>query len=488
MPNTLDADQNVALLGGNLGPAPDKEENVYTDVGIVEVYYVGLVYSAAKKVNLETFDIRLPEGGFGRFYLPASVVTSYRRGVAGSGKLKSEIRNKTRLKSGSIVNTAVNLFAIAKGVRGVNGIDGVAQGIAENQEKIQVLQSTAAGIIDKQKDLNTQAYATERAVERLQEQVIRQEHRLTRQEQKGSEHAQQLASVHRHVAVLRDALPAIEASILASLSERLQSMPHVIDNMISVATGSTHLLPEPPSSSSSITCYVCLDEIETHNTRNAGDNDGYYLCDNAQHALHEDCFAGIIAAAGTGTGDGYHVLCPEPRCGVCRGSRGIDVLNASLNAVHPPVVPAAPIYSPVVTVPSVMPASPIYSPSTSSTSSSTSIEELPADEELPAGDELPAGEEIEVPASELPAGDELQPALYSDPAVEGVASDPDDSDDSGEGVASDPRCQREEYERYTELKRQSNRDELYAKLIDDPQLQTHAAAYAQGYPRRSKRR
>ena len=335
-------------------------------------------------------------------------------------------------------------FNTAKELRGPQAVEVLAGTLAAHTQGIQALHSITETQAEDSRDLRGQLENLNDRVVKMHREVYvqgrEQEKSLERERSQESrlQRLSQLVTMNKQdIARLRSALPAMEARLEEKLSDRLLSASqNVRDNMIHVATGNE--LPQPASTSSSVTCYICIQDIETQGAPS--------LCDNAAHAVHPDCLVGIIAAAGSGTGDGSHVFSGVPKCGICRGTKSIPTLDA----MQPPVV---------------VPASPINHPSSN----------------LVPVDTVTTTVAATVAATVAPT---------VAPTVEGVATDSDDSDDSDVPVSTNSvnilNAQLKAFERFAEMKRQTDRDATCAKLIDDPQLRSHGSTYEQRYPRRSQ--
>ena len=105
---------------------------------------------------------------------------------------------------------------------------------------------------------------------------------------------------------LRADLHAMQTAIEATMARKLGAMEAsaaerckktIIEMM--VMSESTVALAAPPSGTSQVKCYVCLEDIER-------EEPAAHLCDQQSHAIHVECCRGILSAAGTDTGDGYH--------------------------------------------------------------------------------------------------------------------------------------------------------------------------------------
>ena len=75
-------------------------------------------------------------------------------------------------------------------------------------------------------------------------------------------------------------------------------------------------------------CPICLDDIEFG-------EECAIICAREDHKLHKLCYTAMKCAAGTGTGDGSHVLPHEVRCPLCRGRREDDPLSPLWTAAAP---------------------------------------------------------------------------------------------------------------------------------------------------------
>ena len=124
---------------------------------------------------------------------------------------------------------------------------------------------------------------------------------------------------------LRAELHAMQTAIEATMARKLAAMEAsaaerckktIIEMM--VMSEITVALPAPASGTSQVKCYVCLEDIEREEPT-------AHLCDQQSHAIHVECCRGILSAAGTDTGDGYHRFSRTATCGCCRQRRDGDV-------------------------------------------------------------------------------------------------------------------------------------------------------------------
>ena len=105
-------------------------------------------------------------------------------------------------------------------------------------------------------------------------------------------------------------LAAMEASAAERCKKTIVEMIVMSENPVALAA--------PASGTSQVKCYVCLEDIER-------DEPAAHLCDQQSHAIHVECCRGILSAAGTDTGDGYHRFSRTATCGCCRQRRDGDV-------------------------------------------------------------------------------------------------------------------------------------------------------------------
>jgi hypothetical protein len=112
-----------------------------------------------------------------------------------------------------------------------------------------------------------------------------------------------------------------------------------VENILTASRGAT--LPLPASAAGTVTCYVCLETVDSA--------DSACFCREKSHALHRSCCMGMIAAAGEMVDEDGHRLPTQARCGVCRGGQQPDALHPRFpinphessndEPVAPPVAP-----------------------------------------------------------------------------------------------------------------------------------------------------
>ena len=115
---------------------------------------------------------------------------------------------------------------------------------------------------------------------------------------------------------LQAQLPLIQTAIETTMGRKLagmeasaaERMKKIIIEMVTTDALVTLDTSDQPR------CYVCLEDIEPGIPL-------AYLCDQPSHGIHVECCQGIIAAAGTDTGDGYHRFSRIAKCGCCRQRR-----------------------------------------------------------------------------------------------------------------------------------------------------------------------